>query len=436
MAEKVIQFGIIGLGYIGTGVAKNFLNHQNLIRSRSGVGIVLKKVADVNLCNREKVPLGNECFVEDAKQIIDDPEIPIVVELIGGTGVAKDFIIKALLNGKKVVTANKALIAEYGKEIMAAMEKSKSGELFFEGSVGGGIPVIKVLREGFIGNEIKDITAIINGTSNYILSDMEKNGVPFERALKSAQKKGFAEADPTFDVEGTDSAHKIAILGALAFGTWIDYKKIYVEGIAGITNQDILYARRLGYKIKLLAIARKGGEGLEVRVNPALLDLHHPLSAVDGAYNAVHIKGFPVGSSMLYGMGAGEDPTSSAIISDIVDAAQSISFSSGRKQVYSLSDHDIVLADKMSWQSRYYLRIQADDKPGVLAKVAGILGENNISLSTVLQLDESTGRTVPVIMLTHMAVEKDVVNACSSMEKIDCIKGKVMIIRVLTENDK
>ncbi|MCK5706885.1 MAG: homoserine dehydrogenase [Candidatus Aureabacteria bacterium] len=434
MENKIIKFGVIGLGNIGTGVVKNYQLNRELIELRAGVKLELKKVADVDLKNKAALSLPDELFTNDAMEIINDPEISIVVELIGGTGIAKDLVLKAINNKKRVVTANKALIAECGKEIMSALKENVGSELLFEASVGGGIPIIKALREGFVGNKIKDITAIINGTANYILSEMEKNGLAFEEALKSAQEKGFAEADPTFDIEGIDAAHKIAILASIAFGRWIDYKRIHVEGISNITIKDINYARHLGYKIKLLAIARDKDQGLEVRVNPALLEFNHPLSSVDGSYNAVYVEAFPLGKSMLYGKGAGDNPTSSAVIADIVDAARSLYFGeNGNRQIFNRVNEKPVIADKRSWVSRYYLRIQADDKPGVLARVAGIFGENNISLSSVLQPEESKEGIVPVIMMTHLAMEKDMLNACAKIEELECILAKVVIIRVMTQ---
>jgi len=434
MKKDILKFGIIGLGNIGTGVVRNFLKNRSLIQSRSGIKIELARIADIDLRNRNLFNLDDRYFTKNAQEIIEAPDIPIVVELVGGTTAAKEFVIRSIEQKKKIVTANKALLAEFGRDIIESLKQNPGSEIFFEASVGGGIPVIKVLREGFIGNEIKEITAIINGTANYVLTAMENNNITFNKALQSAQEKGFAEPDPVLDIEGIDSAHKIAILGSIAFGSWIDYKKIHIEGISKITIQDIEFAKRLGYKIKLLAIARKEN-GIEVRVNPALLDFHHPLASVEGSNNAVYIKGFPVGESMLYGKGAGDNPTSSAVMSDIVDAAKSVKLGAlATQHIFNRIEEHINFADKMLWEARYYVRIQAQDKPGVLASVAGIFAKYNISISAVLQQEESTEETVPVVMMTHKAIEKNMLAACREIEKLSFVKGNVTIIRVLTQN--
>ena len=436
MGNTIINFGIIGLGNIGAGVVKNFLKNQDLIRSRTGLQLCLKKVADIDPARKDALSLDSSLFTTDAYQIINDPDIPVVVELVGGTGVARDFVLKAIENDKMVVTANKALIAEYGRDILAVLEKHPKADMFFEASVGGGIPIIKVLREGFIGNTIESITGIINGTANYILTEMEQNHVSFEEALKSAQEKGYAEPDPTFDIEGFDSAHKIAILGSIAFGTWVAYKKMIIEGISHVTIQDVTYAARLGYRIKLLAMAARNGDGLEVRVCPTLLDRQHPLANVSGSFNAIYIYGNPIGECMLYGRGAGGDPTSSAVISDIVDAAESLHFDDpGNREIFNNFSNDLPVNKNLLSKSRYYIRIQAEDKPGVLSSVSGIFGKHDISISSLIQPEEKAGDSVPVIMMTHLVEEGNMISASKEIKKLSCIKGDIVIIRVLkTDN--
>ncbi len=426
---KVIKVGVLGLGNIGRDVVKNFEENKSLIHNKVGLPIEIVKIADVDLRNKSYVGLDDSYFTTNAEEIINNPEIQIVVELIGGTKIAKEFILKCIARGKKVVTANKALLAECWREINSAVENEKNAEIFFEASVGGGIPIIKVLKESFVANRVSEITAIINGTANFILTEMENRKMAFNDALKMAQEKGFAEADPSLDIEGLDSAHKISILSTIAFGKIIDLDKVYVEGISSITLNDIEYAEKFGYKIKLLAIAKVDDGKIEVRVHPALLEKNHPLASVNGSYNAVYIKASPVGESMLYGKGAGGNPTSSAVISDIVDAAKSVFYGVSKPSVSDFgSGHSI--AGKDSWSTRYYVRIMAEDKPGVLAKVSSIFAENNISISSVLQLEEKSDNFVPVIMMTHMAKEKNMAEACRKIEKLDCIRDKVIIIRV------
>lgn len=426
----MINVGIIGFGTVGAGTARILLTNRDLLRDRTGIDINLKRIADIDIKRDRGVKLPKGALTTKADELINDPEIDIIVELIGGTTVAKELIIKAVGKGKHVVTANKALLATYGNEIFRAAAKTNT-EIGFEASVAGGIPIIKVVREGLVANRIKAVYGIINGTTNYILTKMTDEKVEFAAVLKEAQRLGYAEADPTYDIEGIDSAHKLAILASLSFGAQFTIKDVYKEGISRISPMDIEFARELGYKLKLLAIAKETAGKVELRVHPTMIPEEYLISKVDGVYNAIYIEGDSVGSTLYYGRGAGDMPTGSAVVSDIVDIARNIvnntpgripAPSANRKSANLMKMDDVV--------SMYYFRFSAIDKPGVLSSISGILGKYNISIVSVIQKGRQKGKAVPLVVLTHRAREKDVVMAVKEISRLHVVAGKTVIIRV------
>ncbi|MBI1883325.1 MAG: homoserine dehydrogenase [Chlamydiae bacterium] len=425
---NTIKVGLIGFGTVGTGVVRLLRENQELIFQRAGRKIELVKIADRDPGRKRAIKVSSSLLTLNADEILQDPQIEIVIELIGGLHPAKEFILKALKQGKHVVTANKALLAECGRELFRAAERSGKN-LFFEGSVGGGIPVIKGFREGLVGNHFKTICGIVNGTSNYILSKMTLENMDFEEALAQAKSLGYAEANSTLDIEGIDSAHKLVILASLAYGHWIDFKKVYVEGITQITSLDIQYVRQFGYAVKLLAIAKDKGASLEARVHPTLIPQTHLLASVNGVYNAIYYEGDYVGRGLFYGRGAGERPTASAVVGDLVDIAKQMghgfsSFSTTRKE----SQKAIQNMDEL--ECRSYLRFSALDKPGVLARIAGILGENGISIASVIQPERHQSGPVPVVIMTHQAKEKNFRQAIQTIDRLSAIRKKTLRIRV------
>ncbi len=426
----MIQVGIVGFGTVGTGTAKILLNNRELLKERTGIEINLKKIADIDIKRDRGIKLPKGILTTDAEELIKDPDIQIIVELIGGTTIAKELILKAIEHGKHVVTANKALLATYGSEIFRAAGRA-GVEVGFEASVAGGIPIIKVVREGLVANRIKAVYGIINGTTNYILTKMTDEKAEFADVLKEAQRLGYAEADPTYDIEGIDSAHKLAILASLSYGSQFSIKDVYREGISWISPMDIEFARELGYKVKLLAIAKEVDGKVELRVHPTMVPEEYLISKVDGVFNAVYVEGDAVGSTLYYGRGAGDMPTGSAVVSDIADiagkimsnAAGRIPVLSGQRKPKSLMKMDDVL-------SMYYFRFSAIDKPGVLSKISGILGKNNISIVSVIQKGRHEGKAVPLVVLTHTAREKDVVRAVREINRLSIVAGKTVFIRV------
>lgn len=430
-----VKVGLIGFGTIGTGVVRLLKDNKDLLAKRSGSKIELVRIADKETKRVRPVEYEASILTSDAQAILKDPSIQIVIELVGGLHPAKEFILEALKNGKHVVTANKALLAECGEELFKAAREAKRN-LYFEGSVGGGIPVIKGVREGLVGNNIKALYGIVNGTANYILSKMSLEGVDFDAALKDAKRLGYAEADPTFDLEGIDSAHKLVILASLAYGFWVDYKKVYVEGITQITAQDISYAKEFGYAIKLLAIAKDKGKSIEVRVHPTLIDHDYLLASVNGVYNAIYYHGDFVGRGLFYGRGAGERPTASAVVSDIVDIVKDLSAQRGSSSLSADRSSKKEIQNMDEIECRCYLRFSAIDKPGVLAKIAGILGEHRISIASVIQKERQEGGPVPVVIMTHKAKEKDFREAIEKIDKMDVIKKKTLRIRVEEEEEE
>ncbi len=431
--KNKINVGIIGFGTIGAGTAKILINNAEIIKRRLGAPVVLKRIADLDIKKDRGIKLEKGVLTEKAEDILNDPDIDIVIELIGGYEPAKKFILKAIENGKNVVTANKALLAVHGEEIYKAAS-AKNVDIGFEGSVGGGIPIIRVLKEGLAANNILSIYGIINGTSNYILSKMTNEGKAFSDVLSEAQRLGYAEADPTFDIEGIDSAHKLAILTTLAFGTPVKFDNIYTEGITKVTPLDIEYAKEFGYKIKLLAISKMDNGEIEVRVHPTMVPNEYLISTVEGVFNAIYISGDAVGDTMFYGRGAGDMPTGSAVVSDIIEIARDIiNNSKGRvpSAAFQLNERKALKIKKMDdIVCPFYLRFMAMDNPGVLSKISGVLGEHNISIASMIQKGRKEGGAVSVVMMTHVAKEKDVQDALSEIDKMSFISAKTAFIRV------
>lgn len=432
MNDHEVNIGILGLGTVGTGVAKILLTQQALLKTRSALNFRLKSIADVNWELERDLNLeGIQCLT-DANQVLSDPEIDIVVETIGGYEPAYSFISQALRNRKHVVTANKALIATRGRELFK-IAKENGVDLLFEASVGGGIPIIKGLREGLVANNIESIYGILNGTSNYILTRMHQEGLEFDQALKEAQAKGFAEADPTLDIGGGDAAHKLTILASLATSGMVDFNSLYVEGITGITKLDINFAKSFGFTIKLLAVFRSLKNGLDLRVHPTLIPNSHLLASVNNELNAVFVKGDFVGNTMFYGPGAGERPTGSAIVSDIVDLSRDLLLKEGEQFCNWPIDPDqnMEMAPFSKIKNRFYLRFYTFDKPGVLSKISGILGEKGISISSMVQL-ETHGKEnyVPIVLLTHEASEQAMEDALQEISKFDFIKDNYLRLRL------
>ncbi|MGV8075526.1 MAG: homoserine dehydrogenase [Syntrophobacteraceae bacterium] len=428
-----IGIGLIGWGTVGCGVIQVLRENADIITKRVGIPLQLKRVADIELDRPRPVSVSYEMLTSRAEDILEDPEIDIVVELIGGLGAASTFITKALENKKHVVTANKLLLAHSGTELFRIAGQNNRS-IAFEASVAGGIPLIKALREGLAGNRIETLFGILNGTSNYILTRMTENGLSFDDALREAQDKGYAEANPVFDIEGIDTAHKLAIAGAIAFGTPIQLEQVYTEGISAIDPIDIRFAEEFGYQLKLLAIARNADGGLEMRVHPTLIPNSHVLASVKGAYNAVHIRGNAVGDIMLYGLGAGMLPTGSAVVSDLIDLARDILGNTPTRipplgfQKEGLQE--IPLRPMEEVTTGYYFRFSVVDRPGVLSKISGILGDYQISISAVIQKGRRTEGAVPIVMLTHEAIESNVRKALAELDRLDVVQGPTRLIRI------
>jgi homoserine dehydrogenase len=428
LGKEKINVGVIGFGTVGSGTVKVLVNNSGVLRQRLGFDINLKHVADVDTETDRGIKLPEGVLIPDAAAVLDDPEIDIVVELVGGTGIAKDFILRAVGNGKHVVTANKALLAQHGNEIFDAAAKH-GVEVGFEASVAGGIPIIKVVRESLVANNILSVYGIINGTANFILSKMTNEGGDFSSALDEAQRLGYAEADPTFDIEGVDAAHKLTILASLAYGIPLSFDKVYTEGISGISALDIELAGELGYKIKLLAITKCAEGEVEIRVHPTMLPKDALISKVDGVFNAVFVKGDAVDDTLYYGRGAGDMPTASAVVGDIADISKNIMIGARRPAV-DISDKPLKIKDIEDIVSMYYFRFNALDRPGVLSQISGILGDNNIGIASVIQKGRQMGKAVPVVMLTHKAIEKDIRKAIMEIDKLQVVEGETSFIRV------
>ena len=431
---KPINIGLLGIGTVGGGTFAVLERNREEISRRAGCAITMKMVADKEVDKARRIVAGRAAVTADAGEVVKHPDIDIVVELIGGTTIAKDLILRAIGNGKHIVTANKALLARHGNEIFAAAQK-KDVMVAFEAAVGGGIPIIKSLREGLSANRIEWIAGIVNGTCNFILSEMRERGASFEEVLKEAQRRGYAEADPTFDVEGVDAAHKTTIMAAIGFGIPMRFESAYIEGIAGLKQEDIRYAEELGYRIKLLGIARRRTKGIELRVHPALVPARRLIASVEGVMNAILVKGDAVGQTMYYGAGAGAEPTASAVVADLVDVARMLTADPEHRvphfafQPGQLADTPILPMGDV--ESRYYLRMKVQDKPGVLADITRILADQRISIEAMVQKEPRAGEAeVDIIMLTHMTVEKNVDGAIARVEKLPVVVGKVTRIRL------
>ncbi|RJQ65390.1 MAG: homoserine dehydrogenase [Desulfobacteraceae bacterium] len=433
---KRINIGLLGCGTVGTGVVKILIENADLLDARVGARLHLKRVADIDIKRDRGVRFEEGVLTTDARSVADDPEIDIILEMIGGQGIAKELMLRAIRNGKHVVTANKALLASQGNEIFQAAA-NRGVDLAYEASVGGCMPIIKTLREALVGNRIKSMTGILNGTCNYILTKIEEEGISFQAALSDAQAKGFAEADPALDVEGHDTAHKLTILTSLAYGTEVDLNDIYIEGISDITPMDIHFAAQFGYKIKLLAIGKNFGHGIEARVHPTMIPLSNPLSNVSGTLNAVTVAGDAIDRIMLYGHGAGMMPTASAVISDTVDIARNLLHGAvGRVPLLSYQMENrkkipILSIDEI--RTQYYFRLSVLDRPKVLSTISGILGNHGISIKTVHQKGRKTNGSVPIVMTTHLANELDMKKALSEIAPLDVVSEKPMVIRIEDE---
>ena len=428
-----IHIGLIGFGTVGTGLVRILQQNAKLIEERLGLAIVLKRIADLDIAKDRGVKVNPAILTTQVAEVFDDPEISIVVELIGGLEPARTLILRAIEKGKHVVTANKALLAVHGIEIFAAAEE-KGVEIGFEGSVGGGIPIIRSLKEGLVANQIKVIFGILNGTSNYILTEMSNHKQKFQEVLKKAQELGYAEADPTLDIEGIDTAHKLSILISLAYGQQVRMEDIYTEGISSINPMDIEYAKELGYTIKLLAIAKSDGGAVEARVHPTLLPADHLLATVGGPFNGIFVKGDAVGSTLFYGAGAGMMATGSAVVSDLVDIGRNIRSGVNRRvpllsyQRKYLREGEIKNIQDIT--SSYYLRFTVVDRPGVLARISGILGDVDISIASVIQKGRREEKAVPIYVVTHEAREKNMQKALQIIDRLPSVVDKTMLIRI------
>jgi homoserine dehydrogenase len=429
---KEVRLGLLGLGTVGGGVVKLLESERALLEERAGCRLSLAAVADLDTIRpREGLDLARLPLTTDAVRVLDSPDVQVVIELVGGLEPARSFILRALAAGKHVVTANKALLAHHGAELYEEARR-RGVTLAFEAAVAGGIPLIRSIKEGLVANRVLSVFGIVNGTSNYILSKMTDEGLDFSLVLKEAQAQGYAEADPTLDIEGLDSAHKLQILVTLAFRTFVDLKDIHTEGITRVTPQDIAYARELGYRVKLLAIAKATDGGVEARVHPTMIPAAAPLAAVSGVFNAVFLTGHAVGDLMFYGRGAGQLPTASAVWSDIVEIARRIAHGipALALELPSVGPGALPLRPMDAIRSCYYLRVMAQDRPGVLSRVAGILGENDISIVSVLQKGRATGEAVPVVMMTHEARERDMRTALAAIDRLRVVSSPTTMIRV------
>ncbi len=435
---KPINVGLLGIGTVGGGTFAVLKRNEEEITRRAGRPIRISVVADKNLELAKQITGGACRITDDAFSVVADPEVDIVVELIGGYGVARELVMKAIENGKHVVTANKALLATHGNEIFAAAQK-RGVMVAFEAAVAGGIPIIKALREGLTANRIEWIAGIINGTTNFILSEMREKGLPFATVLKEAQRLGYAEADPTFDVEGVDAAHKLTIMSAIAFGIPMQFDKAHVEGITKLHAEDIKYAEQLGYRIKLLGITKRsrvnGADGIELRVHPTLIPTKRLIANVEGAMNAVLVKGDAVGATLYYGKGAGAEPTASAVIADLVDVTR-MHTADPEHRVPHLAFQpdavkDIPILPIAEVETSYYLRLRVEDKPGVLADVTRILADQHISIEAMIQREPGEGEDqTDIIMLTHRTREKNADAAIARIEALPVVRGEVVRLRM------
>ncbi len=431
--DQVVKVGLIGFGTVGTGVVKILQDNADIIARRVGRKVVLDKIADLDITTDRGVAVPSEMLTTQVNDILDNPEIDIVVELIGGHEPAKRFILQALSRQKGVVTANKALLADHGEEIFEAAFKTQA-DLGFEASVGGGIPIIRSLTEGLAGNRLTSIMGIMNGTSNYILTRMTQEGRDFSDILEEASREGYAEADPSLDVEGIDAAHKLVIMVNLAYGTPLPMSAVYTEGIAKISTVDMTFARELGFTIKLLGIAKCQDQVIEAHVHPTLVPTESPIAQVHGVYNAIHLVGDAVGDIVLYGQGAGSLPTASAVVGDIIDLARNrIQESFSRVPATSFqwgSRQPLAIKPMADIESRYYLRCMVKDEPSALSTISGILGKHGISISSVLQKERKQGQPVPLVIVTHRSIERGMQSALQDINALPIISEPTVFIRI------
>ncbi len=433
---EAVKVGVLGLGTVGSGTVNILSRNADEIARRAGRGIKISIASVRDIKKQRACDTSGFKLTEDHNKVIADPNVKIVLELIGGTGIARELVLKAIDNGKHIITANKALIALHGNEIFQRAQE-KGVTVAFESAVAGGIPIIKAIREGLAGNSIQWLAGIINGTCNFILTEMRDKGRDFDDVLKEAQQLGYAEADPTFDIEGIDTAHKLTILASIAFGVPLQFEKIYTEGITEITSADVAYASELGYRIKSLGIAKRTANGLELRVHPTLIPHRRLIANVDGVMNAVVVKADALGPSLYYGAGAGAEPTGSAVVADLVDVVRALTSDPENRvphlafQPDALSNIPILSMDDVS--TVYYLRIHVQDRSGVLADVTNIFANHNISIEAIIQKEPQTNiASVPIIILTHEVVEQNMNKAIAEIEKLEAVTNKIMRIRLET----
>lgn len=422
-----MNIGLLGLGTVGSGVVRLLQQNGALIAQKLGRPLKISRVLVRERNRPRQVEVDPALLTTDADGIINDPDIHIIVEVMGGTDAAREYILKAMERGKSVVTANKDLLALYGKELFDAAA-SNGVDLFFEASVGGGIPIIRPLKECLAGNKIRQVMGIVNGTTNYILTKMSREGRDFQEVLREAQDLGYAEADPAADIEGDDAARKMAILASIAFNTRVTYSDVYREGISRITTQDISYAADLGYVIKLLGIAREDEEGIEVRVHPALLPGNHPLASVNDVFNAIFIEGDAVGEAMFYGRGAGSMPTASAVVGDIIEAARNLNYQT-RGRITCTCFYDKPIKPVGTINTKYYLRLLVVDRPGVLAAIAGVFGDREVSLASVIQ-ERMLGELAELVLITHRVREQNLQDALKVLAGLPVVKEIACVVRV------
>ncbi|NOY53751.1 MAG: homoserine dehydrogenase [Deltaproteobacteria bacterium] len=434
---KKIAIGLFGFGTIGTGVAQVLEENREVISRRLGAELFLKKIVDLDIETDRGMTLDRKILSTNSEEILNDPEISIVIELIGGTGAAKKVVEAALSAGKHVVTANKALLAIHGEEL-CKKARQQGVKICYEASVGGGIPILRTLKEGLPANRIESIYGIVNGTANYILTKMTEEGEAFDKVLKEAMDRGYAEADPTYDVEGIDSAHKLAILASLAFGTPVPFDQVYTEGISRITPLDIEYARGFGYKIKLLGITKASDNSIEVRVHPTMIPESTLLAQVNGVLNAIYVNGNAVGPTLYYGKGAGALPTASAVVGDLMEIARDLLYGGvERVPLESFPEEyrkPVVVRAMNEVRTRYFLRFSTADRPGVLSKISGILADFGISISSVIQTGRKSDGPVPIVMVTHMARERNVKEALARIDALAMTEGETVLIRIEDQN--
>ncbi len=438
MQKTQLNVGLLGFGTIGTGVVRVFQQNADLIFQRTGIRMQLVRIADLDTTTDRGVSLPEGVLTSDAEAVISDPRIDVVIELIGGYKPALQFILQAIENGKHIVTANKALMAVHGQEIIAAANRA-GVDVMFEAAVGGGIPIISAIKENLCANRFSTVLGILNGTCNFILTKMTEDGSDFSEVLAEAQALGYAEADPTFDIEGVDTAHKITLLAALCFGTRIDFSKVYTEGITRITAVDIDFATQMGYKIKLLAIGKQCDEAIEVRVHPTMIPQSYQLAEVDGVFNAVRLSGDFLGPVLLYGSGAGMDATASAVMGDVMAIGRSIcSGAKDRAPVMGYCQEQIIdqpLRPMSEIISQYYLRFTTVDRTGVLAQISSVLGAHNISIQSMIQPERHAADSVPIVLMTHEAKEADITSALAEIDQLEIIQEPTCLIRVETNLD-